>query len=456
MNKPVFHSSKKSSILRDGGGRLSVRTLATNLAEKLNHCCGVALMLYAAQTAASNTADRREYQHGIEFLPAAQGGYWLVWSSSKGDPPAGEQTRILADGTKCSYFTHDVYSAYIDTQQPEINPQRLVALPEAQEPVSGAVAANGAILLTFEDGSDSNITTDCWGRIQQRFTLYDHELTARTKLQTVSTSGAHSGHVAAVGDRFVIGYSEGWDNRGGDDNFGTGKRIFLDVINTQGGLQRSQAVVNGAHSKDWWPLIAGSSHYALLVWQRYVKQSQRAILMTAIYDPQAGRLLKRPTPLQTEVYYYHYDVQYLSGINRFLVAGNQLGEMVRERTQGNMPLKTQKGFIYLLDEQGDIVARWSASHACEVCGGYHTHPFVREAQPAIYDDAHQVKVLYPVKPKGMLLFAITANSIRLLHYVSDDYYWHSLGTDGIFLNRNTAYFASLSPLGLQTRMVHVE
>ena len=156
------------------------------------------------------------------------------------------------------------------------------------------------------------------------------------------------------------------------------------------------------------------------------------------------------------MYYYHYDVQYISGINRFLVAGNQLGDMVRKRARSNMPLKTQKGFIYLLDEQGEMVAHWSASQACEACGGYHTHPFVREAQPAIYDDAQQPKMLYPVKPRGALLFSVTADSIHLLNYVPDDYYWHALGTDGIFLDRNTAYFASLSPLGLQTRTINIE
>jgi hypothetical protein len=64
--------------------------------------------------------------------------------------------------------------------------------------------------------------------------------------------------------------------------------------------------------------------------------------------------------------------------------------------------------------------------------------------------------LYPVKPKGALLFTITANAILLGDYVPDDYYWHSLGTDGIFLERNKAYFASLSPLGIQTRIINIE
>jgi hypothetical protein len=400
-------------------------------------------------------SDRREYQHGIDFLPAAEHEHWLLWSSSAGNPPQGKRVRIFADGERCGYFTHDIYYARVDSRQPQVDARLLVSLPEAQEPVSAAVAADGTTLVTFEDGSDSNITTECWGTIQQRFAIYAGALNADAALHTVAVSGAHSGHVAAVGNRFAIAYSEGWVT-GDEGDSGTGRNIYLDTISNRGKLLVHQAVVNGKDSRDWWPLIAGSSRYALLVWQRYVANSRRAVLMHALYDPVAGRLRKPPTPLQTQVYYYHYDVQYLAGINRFIVAGNRLGDMVRKNGRSKMVLKTQIGFVTLLDEQGEVVAHWSASQVCEACGGYHTHPFVREAQPAIYDDGKQVKVLYPVKPKGALLFTITANAILLGDYVPDDYYWHSLGTDGIFLERNKAYFASLSPLGIQTRIINIE
>lgn len=417
-------------------------------------CVFVALLItYAGSGWAAS--DRREYQHGVQFLPAGGHEYWLLWSSSEGNPPQGKQSRLFADGSHCSYFTHDIYYARVDARQPKVDARLLISLPEAQEPVSAAVTTDGTTLVTFEDGSDSNITTDCWGIIQQRYALYAETLTAKAHLQTVAIRGAHSGHVAAVGNQFVIAYSEGWVDGGGDDS-DTGKKIFLDTVNTHGELLVHRAVVNDKHARDWWPLIAGSSRYALLVWQRFVANSRRAILMYAVYDPVAGRLLKPPTPLQTQVYYYHYDVQYLAGINRFLVVGNQLGKMVRKNGRSTMFLKTQKGFATLLDERGEVVAQWNASQVCEACGGYHTHPFVREAQPAVYDDGQQVNVLYPVKPKGALLFSITVNSILLRDYVPDDYYWHSLGTDGIFLERNKAYFASLSPLGLQTRIINIE
>lgn len=436
-------------------GRFPSSTLLGGLVKQLTRLCIFVVLLNTYASVGWAAADRREYQHGVQFLPAGEHEYWLLWSSSAGNPPQGKRTRIFADGSHCDYFTHDIYYARLDARQPKIDARLLISLPEAQEPVSAAVATDGTTLVTFEDGSDSNITTECWGSIQQRFTVYTGSLTAKTGLQTVAISGAHSGHVAAVGNQFAIAYSEGWVS-GDDDDSSTGRKIFLDIVSTQGKLLIHQAVVNGKKSRDWWPLIAGSPRYALLVWQRFVTNSHRAILMYAVYDPAAGRLLKPPAPLQTQVYYYYYDVQYLAGINRFLVVGNQLGEMARKNGRSTMLLKTQKGFATLLDEQGEVVAHWSASQVCEACGGYHTHPFVREAQPAVYDDEKQVQVLYPVKPKGALLFSITADSILLRDYVPDDYYWHSLGTDGIFLQRNKAYFASLSPLGLQTRIINIE
>ncbi len=401
-------------------------------------------------------ADRREYQHGVQFVSSSDSSHWLIWSSSQGNPPSGKKTVTLPDGSKCSYFTHDVYYSMIENSQPEIDAQQLIRLPEAQEPVSAAVSVDGSVLVTFEDGSDSNITSDCWGVIQQRYKLFTSALQAKTELRTVAKSGAHSGHATAVDNQFVIVYSEGWVDSGGDDNFGTGKTIFLDMVNTQGELLRHRRIEGGMRERDWWPLVAGSTRYAFLLWQRYVENSHRANLMYAVYDPVADQFVRPPAALQTEVYYYHYDVQYLLKINRFIVSGNHLGPMIRESNHGSIPLKTQKGFVYLLSEQGEIVDHWSASQLCEFCGGYHTHPFVREAQPAIYTNEDHVQVLYPVKPKGVLLFLLGANAISLQKYISHDYYWHSLGTDGIFLNSHTAYFANLSPLGLQTTAINIE
>jgi hypothetical protein len=431
-------------------------TWLTALFKKLIQCgfvCAASMWFVGSVQGAD---DRREYQHGIEFISASDSAHWLFWSSSSGNRPRGKKITILPDGSTCQYFTHDVYYSRLDHNRPEIAARAIVSLPEAQEPVSAAASPEGTVLLTFEDGSDSSITDDCEGEIQQRYMMFDSELTAKTPLRTVSVAGAHSGHVAAVGGQFVIVYSEGWVEGGGDSDFGTGKAVYLDVVNVQGELLKHRAVAKDAHLRAWWPLIAGSSRYVIVLWQRYVNNSHRAILMYAMYDPVADHFLKPPTALQSEVYYYHYDVQYLASINRYLVAGNQLGDMLRKSDHGAIALKTQKGFMYLLDERGEIVDHWSAIHTCQRCSGIHTHPFVREAQPAVFEDVGNVHVLYPVKPNGAVLFSLTAHTITQSKYIPDDYYWHSLGTDGIFLDRNTAYFASLSPLGLQTRTIRID
>lgn len=404
----------------------------------------------------SAQADRRKYQHGIDFIPLLDGNYFLLWSSSPGSPPQGDKKVVLASGRKCNYFTHDVYYSYINRSQPKIEQQLLISLPEAQEPVSAAISATGQIALSMEDGSDSDITSNCNGIIQQRYQIFNSRLQAMTDLRRVSVKGAHSGHITAVGKQFVIFYSEGWIPGGGVNNLGTGSDVMLDVVDTQGKIifHRDIAIDNG-FPRDWWPLVAGSDSHAILLWQRYVKNNNLAKLMYSVYKPSTDTLVKNTTLLKNNIYYYHYDVQYLANINRFLIVGNYLGEMLLPENKTQIVAKTQKGFAFLMDNHGNIVDQWSASHKCNLCGSYHTHPFVREAQPAIAQQENEVRVLYPVKPKGALLFAVTPSKITLKRHVPGDYYWQSLGTDGIFLDNNKAYFATLSPTGIVTETLQI-
>ena len=419
-------------------------------------CLGCIMAIYCADvTVPVSAADRRAYQHGIDFLSLGAGEYWLVWSSSAGNPPQGKKTAIQPDGSQCSYFTHDIFYSRIEAARPDIDTKLLVSLPEAQEPVSAAISAAGTILVTFEDGSDSDLT-NCQGVIQQRFKLFDRALSAKTPLQTVAIGGGHSGHVAAVAERFAIAYSEGWVDGGGDENSGTGKTVYLDVVSENGELLHHRAISKDKRSRDWWPLVAGSPRHVMLTWQTYVKDTLHTTLMYCIYDPVTYRFIKPATALQTDVHMYHYDVQYLSAVNRFLVAGNDLDDTVRESAHGPAPLNTQKGFVYLLDEQGNIVNRWSSGDPCKSCDNYHSRPFVREAQPAIFNNGQEALVLYPVTPKGLILFSVNSDSITLKKYVNDDYYWRAQGTDGVFFDQKTAYFANLSPLGLQARTIHID
>lgn len=412
---------------------------------------------FAALPLCNAQADGREYQHGIDFVPLGDGTYWLFWSSSKGNPPKGEQTLLLPNGTKCFYFNHDVYYSYLDVRNVAVEQNRLVALPEAQEPVSAAISDEGNILITMEDGSDSSLAKNCEGRIQQRYQIFTSSLQSLTDTKTVNTNGAHSGHVTAAGDRFVIVYSQDWIAGGGVDNRRTGSNIELDVVDGRGARLHHKKITNEGDSfSDWWPLVAASEKYAMLVWQQYVESSRYAKLMMAVYDPLSDKLVKKATVLQSDVYYYHYDVQYLPGVNRFIVAGNHLGEVQEPAGERRIPAKTQKGFLFLLDEMGTIIHRWQAGHKCEICNSYHTHPFVREAQAAIYSEDSHAKLLYPVKPKGALLFSVSVSEVSLQKYIDDDYYWQSLGTDGIFMDARKVLFATLSRQGLRMRTLILE
>ena len=143
-------------------------------------CCGFSVALLAA--------DRREYQHGVEFVSMPDGRYWLLWSSSPGNPPEGDQKVILENGGKCKYFNHDIYYSLIDPANPLVNEKQLISLPEAQEPVSAAIAKNGIIALTFEDGSDSDIA-NCDGIIQQRYQVFNQALKPISRLNKVAING---------------------------------------------------------------------------------------------------------------------------------------------------------------------------------------------------------------------------------------------------------------------------
>ncbi|WP_455365619.1 hypothetical protein [Kaarinaea lacus] len=409
--------------------------------------CGLSVDLLAT--------DRREYQHGVEFVPLPDGNYWLLWSSSPGDPPEGDKKVVTRSGDNCKHFTHDIYYTRIDPANPVINKQPLIIMPEAQEPVSAAISTGGTLLVTFEDGSDSDIA-NCDGIIQQRYKLFDSSLHSISRLKKVAINGAHSGHVAAAGNQFVITYSEGWIAGGGVDNAGSANDIHVEVVDAQGRRVHHRGIaVDKGSPRDWWPLVASSDQHALLVWQRYVEESEYANLMFTVYDPKSNKLIKEISLLKANLVYYHYDVQYLPDINRFLIVGNYVGDSLLHKIGRVFSVVSPKVFAYLLDEQGEIIDQWDASLDCENCGTYFNHPIVRESQPAIFQAEKSTQVLYPTKPQGLMVFTITASNIEMREHIEVDHYWFPLGTAGIFLDESTVYFANLTQQGLKTVTVKI-
>lgn len=387
--------------------------------------------------------DRRAYQHGVRLLKDHDENLWAIWSSSPGNPPEGRKRLILEDGTECSYFTHDIFYSPVDPGNTEIRPRLLLGMPEAQEPVDVAISKEGPVAITFEDGSETD-TNSCDGVIKQRYKIYSRFPDDSTELGSVRVNGGHSGHIASVGNNFVIVYAEGWVNDDGVDDSGTANDIYVETIGSDGNYRWHKPVARDkGWPRDWWPLVAGSSHHALLVWQRLVKDSSYANLMVTLYDPQTNELIKPITVLKENLQHYHFDVQYLSKINRFLIVGNYLGKTVASES---VSIISPKLFAYLLDEKGSVISYWDSDKKCTHCGSYPAINLVREARPAILDDK-VARILYPVKPNGIVSLEVSPNSVKLVNLFVQEHLWFSLGTDGIFLGRNKALFMNLTPVG---------
>jgi len=359
--------------------------------------------------------DERSFQHGIDFIPLRDGSYYLFWSSS-GNPPQGAQ----ANGD----WSHNIYYSKIDPTSPQIDPIEFIAKPEAQEPVSAAIAPNGHILLTMEDGWNARNT------IAQRYGVYDANLKPVKPYPNDVLDGGHSGHAASAGDSFVIFYSDDWVEGGGVDNLGTGDDVLAQVYDTNGEPLHKVDVAVGDDTRDWWPLVAGSENAALLVWQRYIDGEKYADLMYAILDPASGELVTKPQSLEIHVKYYTYSCTFISGTNRFLILGTD---------------EKANGFGFLLDETGEIIDNNSD-----------LPPIVRESQPATLESDHLAMIAYPMAPYGMALLSADEDAVTYRQVQQDHYAWGYAGTDGIFLNETTIYFVTLSPSGLVEKTFRID
>ncbi len=366
--------------------------------------------------------DPREFQHGIDFVALPDGHYKLIWSSS-GNPPTGADP----DGS----WPHDVYYSDIDPANPQIVPTTLISKPEAQEPASSAITDDGHIMVTMEDGWNAQNV------LAQRYGVYDTDMSPVKGYPQVVLDGGHSGHVTAVGNRFVVFYSEGWIAGGGVDDLGSGDDVYVSVYRSNGSISGSRNIAVGGATRDWWPLVAGSDHHAMLLWQRFVDDETYAELYYSIYNPSNGSFVKTETLLAPGLEYYTYDVQYLESVDRYLAIG------VYE--QGG-------GFAYLIDDTGAIVGEHLA-----------LPEVVREGQPAIWlgdnpgggPNEETARVVYPKLDGGVMVLEITSSGIALGASIPG-LPWQTAGTDGIFTAEDEVYFVNLSPAGLVERTFSIE
>lgn len=351
-------------------------------------------------------ADLRELQHGIDFVPLNDGTYQLIWSSS-GRPPTGADSH--------GDWTHDVYHSRVDPVNPRIRPSTLISRPEAQEPASSAITVDGHIMVTMEDGWNTDNT------VAQRYGVFDSDMAPVKPYPHDVLDGGHSGHVASVNNRFVVFYSDEWVDGGGVDDLGSGDDVLVSVYDSNGRFERNAPVAVGPATRDWWPLVAGSDNHALLLWQRFVAGRTDSNLMYSIYDPETGGFVRGATQLATETKYYAYDVQYISSLASFLV--------VAAGVDGS-------GSAWLVNDEGDQTAVLS-----------NLPSLVRESQPAILAEGGIVRVVYPKKNGGVMVLAVGENGLTFSETIGGKR-WGTAGTDGIFIDSSQAYFVSLSASGL--------
>ena len=345
------------------------------------------------------TEDHRAWQHGVDLIRVGA-RMLLVWSSAGNPPkpnPGGD-------------WPHDVYYAWLENENSPIKPRVLVSRPEAQEPASVAINARGTILMTAEDGN---------GGINQHAGLWDSSLRVLREYPITVRRGGHSGHAAAMGDRFLIAYSEGWVEGGGFLERGTGKDIHARVVRNDGSIGREiDIAVDGDHRhRDGWPLVAGSDRNWLVVWQRYPELSLQAALIGAAGTVIARRKIADRMPIR-----YAYAVEFAPQIASYVVAGSS-GE---------------EGFVSLVSLAGEIVGTRRG-----------LPPMASESRIVLGWDGQQLTGVYPVRPRGVAVVRISQGAVELVRLIEHPYPWDYSGTTGLFVAPGRVLFATLSTTGIR-------
>ncbi|MDQ7978368.1 hypothetical protein QYH69_14045 [Paraburkholderia sp. SARCC-3016] len=352
---------------------------------------------------APGVRDERSFMHGIGQADAGDGKTWVFFSSS-GLPPRGANRE--------GNWPHDVYVGQWEPGDSHLtNTRTFIKRPEAQEPVSVAQNTKGTIFITFEDGWNAP------RNVSQRYGVYSKDLKPIKPYPKDVESGGHSGHVAAVGDRFVVFYSADWVNGGGVDNLGTGGGVYANVYDGRGRLLRHVNVA--AHVREWWPVVAGSPTQALLVWQKYIPGSTIASLQYAVLDPRTGKLTRTEDSVDPfRVQYYVYAAAYVPAVDRFVVLAT---------------LDSGRAVAFLVDSKGRRTAELDCLPA-----------LVRESSVAVEGSA----VFVPTQDGRLMTLGVEDDRITLRGTQRAPFAWGNTGVTGI-ASGDSVHFVSLSPDGLR-------
>lgn len=366
----------------------------------------LACTLAVPTLALAGTPDPRQYMHGIGAVPATAANTFNVFFSSSGLPPRGADRN--------GSWPHDVYVAQWHADTGVLDAPRIfIQKPEAQEPVTVARNRAGQVMVSFEDGWN---TTE---NVTQRFGLYNTALRPIKPYPQQVESGGHSGHITAVGDRFVVFYSDGWINGGGVDNLGSGNGVYVKVYDERG--RRLHDVNIADERREWWPMVAGGSTHALLAWQQFVPGQTEANLKIAMFDPVSGRVTGEQV-LHKHLQYYTYSVTWLPAVERFLLVGVAKGN----------------GFADLIDSTGKVRASISCMPAT-----------VREAGIAV----NQSTAYTPAADGRLLQFQAGPDSLTLsgtlMNADGKTAQWRPVGSIGLLRTSGSLDWLSLTEKGLE-------
>ncbi|WP_322088783.1 hypothetical protein [Burkholderia sp. BCC1999] len=353
-----------------------------------------------APASPQDTGDPRRFMHGIGVADAGNGKRWVFFSSS-GTVPRG----ALRNGN----WPHDVYvGEWLPGKPRLLHVRTFISRPEAQEPVSIAQNARGDIFVTFEDGWNAP------QEVSQRYGIYRRDLKPIKPYPNDVESGGHSGHVATVGEHFVVFYSADWVDGGGVDNLGTGNGVYLKTYDATGRVLNHVAVA--PHRREWWPVIAGSQRTALLVWQKFIEGSTDATLEYATFDPVTAKLDLLGT-LTDRIRYYVYSSAYVPEIDRFIVVTTTADD---------------RGVAMLIAPDG----RRTATLDCLPAS-------VRESGIGVAGTHAYV----PTRDGRLLTLALGASDISVRGAQRSPIPWGSTGIAGFPAGGTAMHFVSLTPSG---------
>jgi hypothetical protein len=353
--------------------------------------------------------DHRAWQHGIELL-RVEGRLLLIWGSA-GNPP---RPNLGGD------WPHDIYYAWLAdgdelrTGEARINPQVLVSRPEAQEPPSAAINSLGRIVVTAEDGEDD---------INQRAGVWDTKLKPLKPWPITIRRGGHSGHIAALGERFLVVYGEGWEDGGGFMDRGTGRDIHARILDAEGTPGPEIHISRG--QRDGWPLVAAGERNWMVVWQRYAGLGLYAAVIDTAGKAGAPRRIAEGMSLR-----YAYDVAWAAPLKRYVVMGNREG----------------KGFLVLLDQEGKVVA--SQPELPPIASEGRLVLQAREGE-----QEGETIAAYPMMPRGVALLRIDARGARLDRRIEHAHPWDYMGTTGRFLSTERLLLATLTTQGVRAFVI---